>query len=178
MVDSCRWYKQLLERSLDGELSASEQQCLDRHLQRCGDCGTELELDRRVANAIGGLPQQPCPAELTRRLETAVAAGTAPASRHRHVRGWSLAALASAASLLVVAVLAGRLPAPDPLVHRSYSYQDVLRARSQARASLVFTASVISKTERNALGEVLTKSLAAPLKDARNDAVGTESAER
>lgn len=174
MAERCQWFRQLFERRLDGALSRSEQQGLDEHLQDCSDCRRQLDLEQRIVKGLSSLPVQSCPDAVTQRIEAAVAADEQPdsgrPSRFRSTGGWSLAALATAA-VLVLTVLSLRNSSQDgsALVHRSYSYEDALKARSQARASLVFTAQVIQKTERNAIGETLSRSLAVPLKGARDD---------
>ena len=179
MAERCQWFRQLFGRRLDGELSGSEQQGLEEHLQTCPGCRREHDLEQRIVEGLRTLPVQSCPDAVSHRVQAAVAAasadqqpnsGSGHPSRFRSTGGWSLAALATAA-LLVMTVLSLRNPPQDgsALVHRSYSYEDVLKARTQARASLVFTAQVIQKTERNAIGETLSRSLATPLKGARDD---------
>ena len=114
---------------------------------------------------LAGLPLIACPPELGRRL-------LAIPDRHPRRRRWWVwvAPLATAAALAVV-LLATR-PAPAP----RYTEVELATARAQALASLSTVMTVIERTQREAMTEVLGRqvpqTLGAPLRRALQSSEG------
>jgi predicted anti-sigma-YlaC factor YlaD len=63
MKEVCESYQVLMSGSLDGELSAEEQQRLETHVQTCPGCRREYELLKRLVagTALALIPEKPPP---------------------------------------------------------------------------------------------------------------------
>lgn len=104
----CARHGDLLERLVDGDLTAAERQRLDAHLAACEDCRREAELAERLAAATAALPRR---IEPPRDLWPSVASRLEP--RRRSSLGglaaaaetrWAGPALAALAAVLALAV--------------------------------------------------------------------------
>lgn len=59
--------KHLLEL-IDGELSDSERDDVERHLRTCRSCFSRMEFERRLKQRLSALPADDVPATLRRRV--------------------------------------------------------------------------------------------------------------
>lgn len=59
--------KRLLEL-IDGELSDSERDDVERHLRTCRSCFSRMEFERRLKQRLSALPADDVPATLRRRV--------------------------------------------------------------------------------------------------------------
>lgn len=106
----CPEVRESLEAFIDGLAEAETSISIRAHLEVCRACRGELELARRIGDALRDLPEQPCPDHVVAAvLETA---GADEPSERRFERTerpsrWVAAAAALAAAVLGVAVLIG-----------------------------------------------------------------------
>lgn len=98
----CGWIDERLDVYVDGELTADECECVERHLATCEACDVLAKGLRGVKASLGGLPVLRCPErvlEAVRRDASKVEVASQPA-RRRRVLSW---AVGLAACLLVAA---------------------------------------------------------------------------
>jgi anti-sigma factor RsiW len=97
----------ILHAYLDGQLSPTEAQAVQAHLETCETCAAALSALRQVDEALATMPVLPEPPGLTARIMARVASPTMPAFRLRWEDAVVSAALAwAAAATLLVLVLA------------------------------------------------------------------------
>lgn len=98
----CYTAERYINRQLAGELSAKQQQALQKHLARCSSCLTVQKEYSRLHSALGSLPQPEYPAFLHHRIMNALPAK----SRTYELRRFRLS-LATAALSLFLSIGAG-----------------------------------------------------------------------
>lgn len=65
---SCEEVIERLFDYLDRELDAHTRQEIDRHLERCHDCFSRAEFERRLRERVASTGTQPAPERLRRRI--------------------------------------------------------------------------------------------------------------
>jgi hypothetical protein len=103
--------------------------------------------DDKLREALGELPVVKCPPAVAQRIATAIASEK---PRRPAVRWWVWATPLAAAATLAAVLIATR-PTPAP----RYTPAEVAMARVQAIESLSTAMTMIQKTQREAVSEVL-----------------------
>jgi negative regulator of sigma E activity len=84
---------ELLSAYIDGELSDSERERVERHLEHCEECRDELEELRQTAELVGSLPQQELPEGFRQELRQQLLVEATGEQRDRsgagRSRGWT-----------------------------------------------------------------------------------------
>jgi anti-sigma factor RsiW len=152
---------------VSGELGPLERAIVDDHLAECVSCRAELAATRELGGLLSRQPLARCPERVTDAILAAVAdedpvpvspanAAPHPAPRPRPAmprRRWRRAtgvAAALAAAVLLALVLPTGDPAPtgpDPT--------EVAQARHEFLWTLAYTASVIDRSEKQSIANVL-----------------------
>jgi hypothetical protein len=112
--------------------------------------------DDKLREAIGELPVVKCPDAVARRITAAI---VREKPRRAAVRWWAWTAPLAAAAVLAAVLIATR-PAPAP----RYTPAEVAAARVQAVESLSTVMSMIEKTQREAVTEVLGRQVPGTLR--------------
>jgi anti-sigma factor RsiW len=160
----CEEALDLLEPSLDGDLTPAESARLQAHLDGCAACAAELALAGRVQAGLRTLPQPDCPPELLARVVAAGRGEIVPfpsrARTLRTVRG----RIAAAAAVAALAVGGGSL-----FVHlqqraeiRQTQDAQIAEATREARFALAYIGRATRKTGLDVRDEVLQKRLVVP----------------
>ncbi|HZI95364.1 MAG TPA: anti-sigma factor [Patescibacteria group bacterium] len=103
-MSHARWEQQI-GPLLDGELPSAEAARVREHVETCGDCRARLDQIRQLSHSIQLLPREPMPVDLKADILGAQARRGQPAMRPAWSRPWAVASLASAALVVVVAVV-------------------------------------------------------------------------
>lgn len=166
-MSRCEHITSMFTGYASGELGPLERAIVDDHLAECAACRAELSITRELGDLLARLPLAPCPARVSDAILAAVAdenplpvspanaaPGPAPESRPaaRHRPWWRTAGVAAtlAAAVLLALVLPGRDPAPDGPVPA-----EVAQARHEFLWTLAYAASVIDRSEKRSIANVL-----------------------
>jgi len=149
----CARVDELLEALVDGELQASEEERLRRHLTGCRRCAASYELARRIHRELPALAVE-CPPrveeELRRRIEVEADSGW-PAWRRSWRAAWRLlpiaAAVAALALLSLLVVHRSRQAGPTPA--------EVVAAEEQIRLAFAYVGEISHRSAVAAVQEVL-----------------------
>ncbi len=170
MKRQCNEIRSLRDRFPGPDLLGENRSRVEQHLGDCLACRLEVAAEQAVAEALTDLPELECPAGVTRRIEQA----TILRPRQTFLaRWWSLSpalkplAVGAAALFLMLLLwpLGQRLSDPGD-GRASYSHQEVLAARNQARATLLMVATTMRKTEKKAVGRILGDELPSVIRKA------------
>lgn len=104
MSRECGEMHVLIQASLDGELPASQQDVLQRHLDGCISCAADFAASRVAMSALSNLPSPVPPANFSRSVMGHIAAIRAERPGRRRW-GWLLAGTSLAASTMFAAAL-------------------------------------------------------------------------
>ena len=162
MNTRCREIRSLFDRLLDGELGEGERERLETHLRECPACSALLKGERETVGMLASLPVLKCPEELDRRVREVTLK-----RERRPIRflvellsvknfGWKIAAVGAAAATVIVFLLNPFIPENGP-VEEMYTREDVGAARTQAKWSLVYVASILNDKERKVIKNVVVK---------------------
>ncbi len=149
-----------------GALDARAREDVRRHLADCAACRDELARERRLREALSGLPQVPCPDRVSEAILAETARDASDADRVvRGVRfgGRRRAAVGLVAAAAVLALLvfapARRDDAPVPSPMTALTRTEIDAARAEARYGLALAAGIIAKTEKKTMSEVFGRRL-------------------
>jgi len=150
MMNTCRQIRLELAAYDSDELDAAGTAAVERHLDGCRACRTELRYEREIRASLGALPTAACPPGVGDFVPSAPPRRVA----RKRVWSWSLAAAAA----LVAAVLGGlatRAPSPQP----NWTDAELAAARQEMIFTLSLTADAIDRGRRAAVVEVFGERL-------------------
>ena len=166
---ACTDVQLLLAEFCSGELERQEAAGVASHLRECPACREELAREKRLREALGSLPVQPCPGELTAALReippaTGRGSGRLPATGRVSFRRAAWAGLAAAAAALALLLFSRPVPdqtgtgeqqAPAP----AYTEAEIADARREFAYGLLLATSRIDRAERSTVKEIFGRAL-------------------
>jgi anti-sigma factor RsiW len=84
---TCGWVLDRIDPYIDGDLSGEERGTFEEHVEKCGNCGGELELARQVIGELRSLPGHTCPGRVIERAAGEIARYK-PEPRRQRLAGW------------------------------------------------------------------------------------------
>ena len=164
-MSECREIRILIEKGLNREMSRKERRDLRRHICRCPDCLREFEKWQKVEKVLSDLPKPKCPNAV---METILSntIGSKPKKirriRYRFVpghAGWKWAGAGIALALILLFTIIHPVLDHKKVEEVTYSQDEVLKARQQAKWSLTYVAQMLQKSERNAIDNAIVVQL-------------------
>jgi anti-sigma factor RsiW len=144
-----------------GELGALERAVVQEHLDECASCRAELARELRLRELMATLPAVDCPDAVTDAIVAAVDRQPAPGRQPSRWRTWSstvAAATMVAAAVLLAVVIPRDLPIPSTdHASTSWTQEELDQAREDAQWALVLTASIIERTEKQTIIDVMRR---------------------
>jgi hypothetical protein len=157
----CHEIQILIGNLLNRELTRKERRTFRKHIRNCPDCRTELEKWQKVEKVLSSFPRQKCPSRVLDNIYLNTI-GSEEKNIHRirflsfpgHA-GWKWAGAAVALGLILLLAVILPIINQNNIEEISYSQQDALKAREQARWSLAYVAQVLRKSEKTAIDNAL-----------------------
>ena len=151
----------LIEKLLNHEMARKERRDFRKHIHNCPDCRTELEKWQKVEKVLSGFPRQKCPNRVFDNIYSKTI-GSEQKNIHRirfrsfpgHA-GWKWAGAAIALGLILLLAVIHPIVNQKKIEEISYSQQEALKAREQAKWSLTYVAQVLRKSEKTAIDNAL-----------------------
>jgi hypothetical protein len=157
----CNEIQVLIEKFLNHDMSRQERQDFRKHIRNCPDCRTEFEKWQKVEKTLSGFPKQKCPNRVLENIYSNTI-GSKPKSVRRirfrgftNHAGWKWAGAAVAFGLILLFTIIHPMGDRNKIEEISYSQEEALRAREQAKWSLAYVAQVIHKSEKTAIDNAL-----------------------
>lgn len=161
----CRDIQTQLAAFIDGDLPKAERTRVGEHLAACPVCRSEHEKLRQVTEGLRTMPEVACPERVVRKIEmVTVKPKQADSVRTKRASWWSFSrlkpvylgvALMAIALVVVVDAVRNRDQTEIP----TFSQEEALRMREEAKLSLAYIAQVMNKTEKNIVEDVLLKDI-------------------
>jgi anti-sigma factor RsiW len=142
-----------------GELDAQDAALVAAHLAACSACREEVARETLLRRTMGSLPDQPCPAGVSRELNDLDASRRRPRD-HRTARShWPGGLGLVAAAVLAIVLLPGllRQPEAEPEVAvpvQRWTNEEIADARKDMLYTLALTAAVLDRTSKSAMADV------------------------
>ncbi|MBN2415785.1 hypothetical protein JXO52_08075 [bacterium] len=156
MKRSCEHIERLLyDKGIKG-LSPFERMRLKIHAARCAECRGHVVFEKGLSELFAGARVYDCPPEVREFISRRTAGerrSVQTLGRLFALRRYSYAAVAAAA--LVIIFLLHPLAAVRQEAGPEYTPEQIARARKQAEWSLALTGSLLNKTNREAVEDVL-----------------------
>jgi anti-sigma factor RsiW len=147
-----------------GELGALERAIVSDHLDECAHCRAELARELRLRELMAGLPAISCPDDVVDAISAAVDGEPAPRRHPSRFRTWTstvAAATMVAAAVLLALVIPRDAPittiTPTDHASTSWTQEELDQAREDAQWALVLTASIIERTEKQTIIDVMRR---------------------
>jgi hypothetical protein len=157
----CNEIQILIEKFLNHDITRQERQNFRKHIRNCPDCRTEFGRWQKIEKELSGFPQQKCPDEVLDKIYSNTI-GLKQKSVHRirfrifasHT-GWKWAGAAVALGLILLLTIIHPIGDRNKIEEISYSQEEVLKAREQAKWSLAYVAQMIQKSDKTAIDNAL-----------------------
>ena len=157
----CNEIQVLIEKFLNHELSKLEKRDFRKHIRHCPDCRTEFGRWQKVEKELSGFPRQKCSDEVVNKIYSNTI-GLKHKSVHRirfqivpgHT-AWKWAGAAVALGMILLFTVIHPIFDQKKTREITYSQEEILKAREQAKWSLAYAAQVIQKSERTIIDNAL-----------------------
>lgn len=192
-IGTCAWSLERLDAYIDDELTADERRALEVHVEKCGDCRSELALAGRIVDGLHSLPDLAAPDhvidDVIRGFEPA-----AKAPRSGRFWGWlgerfaqyaRHPALAAATLLIVTASVlvlthmdrwhSGRLLTGGPGESAEVTAQELEMAKVDAMLAFAYLGKACEKTGFYVRDDVIGDRIVAPMHKAIAEATDAAS---
>jgi len=162
MTGRCETIEMQLAEYVSDELSADERAEVESHLAICHPCREELAREVALHETMGTMVETPCPSSVSNIILTEVAI----ADRSSVNTSWWSRSSATLGLIAAAALLAMVLPTRTPTMNNdefasalpetnSWTQDDLNKARLDLQWTLSYTASIIDRTEKQSLVNVL-----------------------
>ncbi len=157
----CHEIQILIEKLLNHEMTRKERRDLQKHIRNCPDCRKEFEKWQKVEKALSGFPTQKCPNEVLEKIYSNTIGSKQKSIRQIRFRigpgyaGWKWAGAAVALGLILLLTVIHPIVDKKKIEEISYSQEQALKAREQAKWSLAYVAQVLRKSEKTAVDNAL-----------------------
>jgi predicted anti-sigma-YlaC factor YlaD len=177
MNTPCHEIKGLLDDYFDGALSRKDKKRLQAHLQLCEACRLEFQKEKHMIENLEGMPTFQCPEKVVQRIAelTYLREEKSPRMKIREFlsksKGWRLAVVGTAAMALMILIVWYAFKEPEEPIQATYSEADLLKAREQAKWSLVYVTQMIQKSEKEVVDEIFMKELPETVRNALKNTI-------
>lgn len=162
MTGRCETIEMQLAEYVSDELSIGERAEVENHLAICNACREELAREVTLHETMEPMVEVPCPVSVSNIILTEVAA----ADRVPVTTSWWSRSSATLGLIAAAALLAVVLPTRTPTMNNaefasalpetnSWTQDDLNKARLDLQWTLSYTASIIDRTEKQSLVNVL-----------------------
>ncbi len=157
----CREIEVLIEKLLNQDITRNEKRNIQKHIRKCPDCRKEFEKWQKIESILSGFPSQRCPDKVVDKIYSNTI-GSEPKSVHP-IRfpsfaahpGWKWAGAAVALGLILLLTVIHPVIEQKKSGKISYSQEEILKAREEAKWSLAYVAQVLHKSEKTAIDDAL-----------------------
>jgi hypothetical protein len=157
----CNEIQVLIEKLLNHDMTRQERQDFRKHIHNCPDCRTEFERWQKIEKELSGFPRQKCPDEVLEKIYSNTIRSEQKNIRWIRFRdfaghaGWKWAGAAVAFGLILLFTIIHPIGDRNKIEEISYSQEEALKAREQAKWSLAYVAQIIQKSEKTAIDNAL-----------------------
>lgn len=166
----CTFVHDHLNAYLDKTLDKARLEDFESHLSECGTCRETVETQRFVIESIQSLPVHACPDSVTHAIRNAVKpkrsfSWTSVIDRVLPSPVWQWATAGAAAIAIVLSIFLRNEPAPQTQPTKTYTQEEIERAKAEAIYSLLYASKKLKQAEKNAIGDAVIKQLPETLRN-------------
>ncbi len=167
----CDQIRSRFDLFLTKDIGKKEKSEVKRHLKRCADCRKAFWIEKEMVKNFVHLPELTCSDKLLQKIkaETWGSQGKKSFFDELHLffqyRHWRIISAGVAVGVVIFLVLRNPSIHEEPINSASYTQEEILEARDQARWSLTYVSSTIHKNEKRAVEDLLIDRLPKIVRD-------------
>ena len=171
MNTPCDEIQLLFDRYLSKDLEKKERAKIKKHLRECIDCRRALSIEKEIAHNLIRLPELKCSRTLLRRIQLHTTSSQKKESIFEQLGFffvfWHRRIISVGFAVAVVTLLIFRYPAlhEEQSDSVTYTQEEILAAREQARWSLAYVANTIDESEKKTVEDVFMDRLPKIVRD-------------
>ncbi len=167
----CDEIQSLFERFLNKRIKREEKAHLKKHLEKCDDCRKALRMEEEIRKGLSHLPEIQCSEELIRRIQSrtwGIQEKESLAEKMRfffQFRYWKIATVGVAVVVVAFLVIRNQEDLTNQVDFGSYTQEEILQAREEARWTLAYVDNKIDESEKKAVEDVFIDRLPKIVRD-------------
>ena len=165
MTAQCDKIQSMIDAFIDGELTKQDQIFVREHLKRCTECRLLVEELVDVGDRLASLPRVKCSEPIEKKIQSYVIDTEDRTEKPRPIRSFleslhgRTVAVGLAVAVILVFLIIGPFFRGDESIPRTFTPEEIVKAREEAELGLSYLGSKINHTERSILEQVLLKDL-------------------
>jgi len=171
MNAQCDQIRSRFDLFLTKDIGKKEKSKIKRHLKQCAGCRNALLIEKEMTRSLIHLPELQCSKELLRRIQVNTWNSQAKESFFDELklffqyRRWRIVSAGVAVAVVVFLILRNPSIHEEPFGAGSYTQEEILEARDQAKWSLAYVSNMINKNEKRAVEDVFIDRLPKIVRD-------------
>lgn len=171
MNTPCDEIQLLFDRYLSKDLEKKERAKIKKHLRECIDCRKALSIEKEIVQSMIRLPELKCSRKLLRKIQSHTIYSQKKESIFEQfgffIVFWHRRVITVGFAVAVITLLVLRYPALQEEQSDSVTYtqEEILAAREQARWSLAYVANTIDESEKKTVEDVFIDRLPKIVRD-------------